>query len=86
MRSSRKKKETISELLVLSHLSGINRALLEGEKRPAFWSSFGKPMIAAGSTPFTTAPVDSTTQARRPICHEDSINISVTGTPRIGVR
>jgi len=40
MRSTRqkkkKKKKTNTTTLVLSHLSGIKRALLEGEKRPAF--------------------------------------------------
>ena len=35
MRSKHKSEET-PEPLVLSHLSGIQRALLEGEKRPAF--------------------------------------------------
>jgi hypothetical protein len=36
MRSTRQKRKTSTEALVLSHLSGIKRALLEGEKRPAF--------------------------------------------------
>src|ERR1019366_2121637 len=36
MRSKHKKKEVSPERLVLSHLSGIKRALLEGEKRPVF--------------------------------------------------
>lgn len=36
MRSKHKKKEVSPEQLVLSHLSGIKRALLEGEKRPVF--------------------------------------------------
>ena len=36
MRSKDKKRETSPEPLVLSHLSGIKRALLEGEKRPVF--------------------------------------------------
>jgi len=35
MRPTRQKR-TSSSALVLSHLSGIKRALLEGEKRPAF--------------------------------------------------
>jgi hypothetical protein len=33
---SKHKNETSPEPLVLSHLSGIKRALLEGEKRPVF--------------------------------------------------
>jgi hypothetical protein len=36
MRSTRRKKKVSTDALVLSHLSGIKRALLEGEKRPAF--------------------------------------------------
>jgi len=36
MRSSRVKKKISTKALVLSHLSEIKRALLEGEKRPAF--------------------------------------------------
>jgi hypothetical protein len=36
MHSKYKKRETSPEPLVLSHLSGIKRALLEGEKRPVF--------------------------------------------------
>jgi hypothetical protein len=36
MRLENKKKEVSPERLVLSHLSGIKRALLEGEKRPVF--------------------------------------------------
>ena len=36
MRSTRQKRKASTQALVLSHLSGIKRALLEGEKRPAF--------------------------------------------------
>jgi hypothetical protein len=36
MGSNNKKREEMPEPLVLSHLSGIKRALLEGEKRPVF--------------------------------------------------
>ena len=36
MRSKHKNRESSPEPLVLSHLSGIKRALLEGEKRPVF--------------------------------------------------
>ena len=36
MRSKQKKRETSPEPLVLSHLSGIKRALLEGERRTVF--------------------------------------------------
>jgi hypothetical protein len=36
MRSKHLKRKASTEPLVLSHLSGIKRALLEGEKRPAF--------------------------------------------------
>ena len=36
MRPTRKNQRRVAAPLVLSHLSGIKRALLEGEKRPAF--------------------------------------------------
>jgi len=36
MRTTRQKRKASTEALVVSHLGGIKRALLEGEKRPAF--------------------------------------------------
>ena len=52
----RQKSKGNTEALVLSHLSGIKRALLEGEKRPAFLEFLGGLMIAAGFMRFTTEP------------------------------
>lgn len=57
MRTTRQKRKASTEALVVSHLGGIKRALLEGEKRPAFLEFLRQPMIAAGVMRFTTVPV-----------------------------